>query len=158
MSAVLDNPRIEYRPMQVADLPRVLEIEHGGYDYPWTEGIFKDCLRVGYCCWLLIEDENIMGYAIMSIGAGEAHILNICIDKTVQRKNYATILMEHMLSISIKRNSESCLLEVRPSNLAALALYDKLGFTEVGVRKNYYPANQGKEDAIILAKQTLFDE
>ena len=158
MSAVLDDPRIEYRPMQLDDLTRVLEIETGAYEYPWSIGIFKDCLRVGYCCWLLIEDDKPMAYAIMSVGAGEAHILNICVGKDAQRKSYATQLMEHMLSISIKRNSESCLLEVRPSNTGAIALYDKLGFTEVGVRKDYYPTRNGREDAIILAKQTLFED
>ncbi len=156
MSAVLQQPHISLCPMQLDNVEEVLKIEHTMYDYPWTEGIFKDCLRVGYCCWLLMEDDEIAAYSVLSAAAGESHLLNLCVRKTSQRRGYGRQLMEHMLKLAKRHDADVCLLEVRPSNTAAIDLYEKMDFVEVGVRPNYYPAKNGHEDAVILARELTF--
>jgi len=153
MSAVLQAPTISICPMQAKDVAEVLTIENAMYEYPWTEGILKDCLRVGYCCWLLMEDDEIAAYSILSAAAGESHLLNLCVRKESHRRGYGRKLMEHMLSLAKRHDAEVCLLEVRPSNTAAIELYEKMDFVEVGLRPNYYPASNGHEDAIILARE-----
>lgn len=156
MSAVLQQPHISLCPMQLDNVEEVLKIEHTMYDYPWTEGIFKDCLRVGYCCWLLMEDDEIAAYSVLSAAAGESHLLNLCVRKTSQRRGYGRELMEHMLKLAKRHDADVCLLEVRPSNTAAIDLYEKMDFVEVGVRPDYYPAKNGHEDAVILARELTF--
>ena len=151
MSAVINQPDISLRPMRIADLERIMEIETTMYTYPWTEGIFRDCLRVGYCCWVLKQDHEIIAYGVMSTGAGEAHVLNICVAKGYQRNGHAETLLRHLLELAKRHGADICLLEVRPSNQAAIQLYHKLGFNEVGIRRNYYPDRDGREDAMILA-------
>lgn len=153
MSAVFQQPDISICPMQLTDINDVLKIEHTMYAYPWTAGIFKDCLRVGYCCWLLMEEGEIAAYSVLSAAAGESHLLNICVRKTSQRRGYGRQLVEHMLKLAKRHNANVCLLEVRPSNTAAIDLYEKMDFVEVGVRPAYYPANNGYEDALILARE-----
>jgi ribosomal-protein-alanine N-acetyltransferase len=138
--------------MQDDDLDEIMRIELKAYPYPWTRGIFSDCLRVGYCCWVLEVDDRLVGYGVMSIGVGEAHVLNICVDPQQQRKGYGHVILEHLIGIARRHDMEMCLLEVRPSNTAAVALYHASGFNEVGVRKNYYPDENGREDALILAR------
>lgn len=152
MSAVLEQSVVKPRPMTDADVEAVFAIEALAYPFPWTEGIFHDCLRVGYCCWVLEEDGTIIGYGIMSVGAGESHILNICVHPEHQRRGYATLLMRHLMHIAKRHHAELSLLEVRRSNIAALSLYAHLGFKEIGVRKDYYPAPGGREDALVLSK------
>jgi len=151
MSAILQEATINLRPMQAADIDAVMEIENATYPFPWTAGIMRDCLRVGYCCWLAEQDEQIVGYSIMSIGAGESHLLNICVHRDWQRQGIASQLLKHMLNLAKRHGAEVCLLEVRPSNRSAIELYEKNGFSEVGRRKSYYPAKNGHEDALILA-------
>jgi len=152
MSAVINQPSISLRPMQLVDLDIVMDIENDMYDYPWTEGIFRDCLRVGYCCWVLTVDSELCAYSVMSTGANEAHILNVCVHRDALRNGHAETLLRHLLGVAKRHSADICLLEVRPSNSAAISLYHKLGFNEVGLRRNYYPAIDGREDAVILAK------
>ncbi|WP_232020248.1 ribosomal protein S18-alanine N-acetyltransferase [Sulfuriflexus mobilis] len=151
MSAILQAVPIRLRPMRETDIDAVIAIENAIYPFPWTEGIMRDCLRVGYCCWLAVQEEQVVGYCIMSIGAGESHLLNICIHRDWQRQGVASQLMKNMLNIARRHGAETCLLEVRPSNIVAIELYEKLGFSQVGLRKAYYPAENGHEDALILA-------
>ena len=151
MSAIMQAAPIRLRPMHESDVDAVMAIENDIYPFPWTDGIMRDCLRVGYCCWLAVQDEQIIGYCIMSIGAGESHLLNICIHREWQRQGIASHLMTHMLKLAKRHGAEICLLEVRPSNIGAIQMYEKLGFSEVGMRKSYYPAENGREDALILA-------
>lgn len=151
MSAMLKPALANFRPIREADIAAVMAIERRAYDYPWTEGIFRDCLRVGYCCWVCEEASHIVGYAVMSVGAGESHILNICIRPESRGKSLGRSLLIHMLSIARTRRVDIVVLEVRPSNTVALRLYETMGFNEVGLRKSYYPAARGTEDAIILA-------
>lgn len=151
MSAILESAPLRLRPMHRSDIDAVMAIENDVYPFPWTEGIMRDCLRVGYCCWLVEQDEQLVGYCIMSIAAGEAHLLNICIHRDWQRQGIATQLVGHMLSLAKRHAAEVCLLEVRPSNKSAVAMYKKQGFTEVGRRKGYYPSDDGREDALVLS-------
>jgi len=143
-------PRL--RPMRSPDLDAVHAIECDAYDYPWTRGIFGDCLRAGYSCWVIGREVEIEGYGIMSIAAGECHVLNLCVHSASRRRGLAWVLLEHLIGIARERNAEMCLLEVRPTNVGARALYDRGGFQEVGTRRNYYPDKRGREDAIILAR------
>lgn len=137
--------------MHEGDVRPVMDIERRAYQFHWTEGIFRDCLRVGYCCWVMELEGNVAGYGIMSLVVGEAHLLNICIAPEWQRQGYGRLLLEHFMELARERGAGQMFLEVRLSNVAALTLYREGGFNEVGMRKNYYPAEKGREDAMILA-------
>jgi ribosomal-protein-alanine N-acetyltransferase len=141
------------RKMQLGDLPEVLRNERRGYTHPWSEGIFKDCIRGGHECWLLVYSDQTIGHGILSVAAGESHLLNVCIHPSVQGHGFGRTLVEHMLERATARQASTIFLEVRPSNVVACHLYEKLGFNEVGVRENYYPAFTGREDAIVLARE-----
>lgn len=141
------------RRMTDVDVPGVMEIETRAYGFPWTAGIFRDCIRAGYCCYVLERNEKIVAYVVMSVGAREAHILNICVSPARRGAGYGRILMDKMMIIARQLQAETMFLEVRPSNESARRLYDKLGFNEIGTRNNYYPAERGREDALLLAKQ-----
>ncbi|OOZ35371.1 ribosomal protein S18-alanine N-acetyltransferase [Solemya velesiana gill symbiont] len=151
MSAILKDPLLQIRPMRTADVEAVMVVEQAAYDFPWTAGIFRDCLRVGYCCWVVALDQRIIGYAIMSVAAGEAHILNVCIHPEMQGHGLGRRLMQRFITLARERSADTIFLEVRDSNKAAIHLYDTLGFNEVGRRRGYYPAAGGREDAIVLA-------
>ncbi|MGA9853688.1 MAG: ribosomal protein S18-alanine N-acetyltransferase [Gammaproteobacteria bacterium] len=146
--AITDSPL--YRPMREADVPVVLAIEKRAYQYHWSEGIFRDCLRVGYGCWVMELGGSIGGYGILSLVVGEAHLLNICVAPEWQKQGYGRLLLEHFIELARERGAYQMLLEVRPSNKAALRLYRARGFEETGQRKNYYPGAHGREDALIL--------
>jgi len=139
--------------MQLTDLPDVLRNERRGYTHPWTEGIFRDCLGNGQECWLLMCSDQNVGHGILSVAAGESHLLNVCVHPDFQGHGFGRILVEHLLERARKGEASTIFLEVRPSNVAACELYDKLGFNEVGIRENYYPSNVGREDALVLAKE-----
>jgi ribosomal-protein-alanine N-acetyltransferase len=151
MSAVVAGHGTRLRPLAVADLDRVMAIEQRAYAFPWTQSIFRDCLRVGYCCWCYENNGDILGYGVMSVAAGESHILNLTVSPESQRQGVGTKLLKHFLQLACRHNADIVMLEVRPSNRPAIRLYEKLGFNEVGVRRNYYPAEGGREDALLLA-------
>ena len=143
---------VEIRTMSYSDLKTVITVEEKAYPHPWTLGIFRDCLRIGYNAWVMTLDKKIIGYSIVMLAAGEAHILNICIGPDYQKKGLGRYLLRHLLKKSKQTDVDMVLLEVRRSNAAAQQLYQSEGFHELGVRKAYYPADNGREDAIILAK------
>lgn len=151
MSAIASDTLPWLRDMQEADLPAIMAIERVAYEFPWTEGIMRDCFRFGYVCKVYESRAGILGYGILSIGAGECHFLNICIAPTQQRRGHGARLVKALLDVARQAHARSAILEVRASNLAAFKLYDKLGFNEIGVRKNYYPTRIGREDALVLA-------
>ena len=153
MSAVLNEPFLNIRPMTVDDLPMVMAIERNAYQYPWSEGIFHDCLHVGYCCWLIEEQKQVRGYGIMSVAVEEAHILNLCVQRSYQNQGLGARILRKLIDIARQHKAQMVFLEVRPSNEAALKLYNGIGFNEIGMRKSYYPAKSGREDAMILALQ-----
>jgi ribosomal-protein-alanine N-acetyltransferase len=139
------------RIMTETDLPEVLAIEWRSYEFPWSEEIFKDCLRVGYHCKVIEYAGVIVGYAAMTAGAGEAHIVNLCIKPEFRKQGLGTLLLAHIMDEARSLGVDNMLLEVRPSNIGAIKLYMNMGFNEIGMRKGYYPARHGREDALILA-------
>ena len=140
------------RRMASRDLDRVIEIEQRAYPHPWTRGIFSDCLRVGYDCWCLQTGREVVGYCVLSHAAGETHLLNLCVRPESQRQGVGEKLLVHLTALARRHDAEIIFLEVRVSNAAARSLYDKMGFNELGTRKDYYPAAGGREDGLILAR------
>lgn len=155
MSAVLKPAPASCRPMVEADLRQVLEVEVAAYEFPWSHSIFQDCLRVGYCCWVIEKNYAIIGHGVMSVGAGECHILNLCICPELQGLGFGRMLLDQLLDVARNHRADTAFLEVRPSNETAKRLYMHAGFDEVGMRRNYYPASRGREDAIIMARSLL---
>lgn len=146
------------RPMREADLDTVLEIERRAYPYPWTHGIFRDCLRADYPAWVLQEDARIIGYGVLSVAAAESHVLNVCIDPQRQGRGHGRRLLRALICIARGHGAQRVFLEVRPSNPQAIALYHDEGFNEIGRRPRYYPARSGREDAIVMAIELLADD
>lgn len=135
------------------DLPRLLDIEVATQIAPWSEDVFQRCFKMGYDCWVLEEDNVVMGFIVMSSASTkESHILNLCVDPLYQRKGYGETLLKYAMFQAKSRGMGIAYLEVRRSNYHAIKLYHKLGFVQIGDRKNYYPANNGREDALIFAK------
>jgi len=143
---------LHFRPMLAADLEEIMTIEHRSYPYPWTRLIFNDCLRAGYCCWVCERQGVIEGYGVTSIAAGESHLLNLCVRPESLQQGIGRKLLLHLISLARRQNAEMMFLEVRPTNHAARALYESMGFNELGSRREYYPAAHGREDALILAR------
>ena len=145
----------QMRPMRQADIEAVVAIEQRAYPFPWTAGIFRDCLRAGHHCWVLEAGAEIIGYGVLSAAAGEAHILNVCIDPDRQGAGLGRRLLRRLVDLARWHQAEQVFLEVRPSNPKAIALYRSEGFNEIGTRPNYYPAAKGREDAIVMAMALL---
>jgi [ribosomal protein S18]-alanine N-acetyltransferase len=143
-------PEVVIRPMRALDVPQVVAIERASYQFPWSEGIFRDCLRVGYVCRVVGNARELMGYGVMSSGAGEAHILNLCIGESFRSRGHARQLMLSLIERAGALGASEAFLEVRPSNTAAIRLYLSMGFAQVGVRRGYYQAVGGREDAAVL--------
>ena len=148
----LEYPRVDIRPMHELDLPIIAAIEKSAYQFPWSEGIFRDCLRVGYICRVIDVAGDLGGYGIMSVGAGEAHILNVCIRDDYRSRGFARKVLLYLLERARGAGMSEAFLEVRPSNVAAARLYHSLGFEQVGVRRGYYQATVGREDAAVLRR------
>lgn len=146
-------PNLELRPMVRNDLPQVMEVEPRAYIHSWSDAIFRDCLRVGYSCWVLEEAQSghLIGYGVMSMAVGECHVLNLTVRPEMQGQGLGRHLLRAFLEVARGRRVETVFLEVRPSNLPALALYRSEGFNEVGLRRGYYPAERGREDALVMA-------
>ncbi len=134
-----------------AHLKAVASVEKAAYNYPWSLAVFRDCLLAGYHSVVLEVGGVVTGYGIISIAAAEAHILNLCVHPASQQMGYGRMLLNALLARSEASDAERVYLEVRPSNKAALALYESAGFTQIGVRPAYYQAPQGREDAVVLA-------
>lgn len=153
MSAVVSVAHPQLRLMSEADLEAVMQVEQAAYEFPWTVSIFRDCLRVGYHCFVYESAYGLIGHGIMSVGANECHLLNVCIHPDYQRRGLGRVIISRLLALARRRRARLALLEVRVSNTAAYNLYTKLGFNEIGTRKAYYPARRGREDAILLARE-----
>jgi ribosomal-protein-alanine N-acetyltransferase len=149
MSAQLDIlPR--YRRMTGADLDAVIAIEKTIYPHPWTRGNFSDALVAGYHCWIAECGGEMVGYTVVTIAAGEAHLLNLSVASPWQRRGIGREMLNFVLRLARGSGAGRILLEVRPSNSAARALYAAAGFAEIGTRRGYYPAEESREDAIVL--------
>lgn len=154
MSAVPDSspPEVLIRDMGPDDVRTVADVESRSYAYPWSEGIFRDCLRAGYYCCVAEIDAIVIGYAVMSTGAGEAHVLNLCVVEQYRFRGIGSRLLEHLLEFAKSLGVDDVFLEVRPSNTVAIRLYQARGFAQIGVRRGYYQAAGGREDAVVLRK------
>ena len=155
MNAVLKESRSSLRPMLESDIADILQIECAAYAFPWNRNIFRGCLREDYCCRVLEMDGEIAGYAIMSMGKDEAHLLNLCVDPDRHGMGLGDQLLKFVFDFARNHKAVTTFLEVRPSNKAARRFYERRGFVEVGMRTNYYPARFGREDAIIMARETV---
>ena len=149
MSAVLkDVP--ELRPMRECDLAEVMAIEAAIYSHPWTGGNFSDALRAGYECRTLRLGAELIAYFVLMSAAGEAHLLNLSVAARHQRSGHGAMLLGEAMGLARRLGARSLFLEVRPSNRGAQALYTRFGFRKAGVRRAYYPAAIGREDALVL--------
>jgi ribosomal-protein-alanine N-acetyltransferase len=149
MSAVLkDVPQL--LPMREPDLQEVMAIEKAIYTHPWTRGNFADSLRAGYECRTLRLGPELLGYFVLMVAAGEAHLLNLSIAPAHQRFGHGSALLREAAALAQKLGARSLFLEVRPSNRAAQGLYTRFGFRKIAVRRGYYPAHTGREDALVL--------
>lgn len=157
MIAPMAEPPASIRPMTHEDMGFVSDIERRSYEYPWSHGVFRDCLLAGYQCIVLDRDERVAGYGILSIAAGEAHILNLCVDPSYRSHGYGERLLDEILFRARAASVREIFLEVRPSNQTALALYRKKGFHIVSNRPAYYQAQAGREDAAVLVKKLVSD-
>jgi ribosomal-protein-alanine N-acetyltransferase len=138
------------RTMTESDVAGVGAIERAAYQFPWSDGIFRDCLRVGYVCRVVCAAQDVVAYGVMSIGAGEAHILNLCVDGHYRCRGIGKQLLAYLVDRARAAGMAEAFLEVRPSNTAAIRLYQSLGFEQVGTRRGYYQAVGGREDAAVL--------
>lgn len=155
MKQLQTDHNLKISPMQQEHLDAVMEIELRAYEFPWSMGNFTDCLRSGYYCCVYEKgahlNTSLIGYGVMSVIAGEAQILNICIDPDMQGQGLGRRLLRHLIAEAGRQSADTMFLEVRASNQAAFSLYDSAGFNEIGQRRGYYPAKDGREDALVLA-------
>jgi len=150
MNAAVD-PTLHLRPMQAPDLDAVMACERANYEFPWQEEVFVECLRVGYNCWVAELGRVVVAHGVMSVGADECHILNLCVHPHLQGLGYGRRLLRRLLGLARRRGADTAFLEVRVSNQSARGLYAAEGFCEIGTRRGYYPARNGREDAVVLA-------
>ena len=140
----------KYRRMTADDLDAVTAIERAIYVHPWTWGNFSDSLEAGYHCWIADCGGLVIGYTVIMIAAGEAHLLNLSIAGEWQRRGLGSELLRFVIKLARDYAADRIYLEVRPSNAAARALYGGAGFAEIAVRRDYYPAGDGREDAVVM--------
>ncbi len=155
MVAILNPRAAEFRRMRAEDLDAVAALEVAAYEFPWTRGIFGDCLRAGYDCIVLSDGATIIGYGVLSAAAGEAHVLNVCVAPALHGQGHGRRIIKRLVDMARWQRVERVYLEVRPSNERAIGLYESVGFNEFGRRPNYYPARKGREDAIVMAMELL---
>lgn len=137
--------------MHPVHLPHVIDIEQRAYRFPWSLGNFEDSLRAGYSAWVVESPfQDVLAYALMTMAAGEAHILNLCVAPEYQGQGIGRYLLQHLITVAAAAGTQLLLLEVRVSNEAGIRLYEQNGFKDLGLRKGYYPADGGREDARVL--------
>ncbi len=146
---------VALRPMRAEDVPAVMAVETRAYQFPWTPGIFLDCIKAGHACWLLEQDGEPIAHAVLSVAADEAHVLNLCVAPELQGRGHGGRLLKRLIDAARWHRVERVFLEVRPSNTIAIGLYQRAGFNEIGIRPGYYPTRHGREDAIVMARELL---
>lgn len=142
---------LELAPMTRHDLAEVSEIEQRSYPFPWTYGVFADSLAANYRAWVGREGDRIVAYALMMVVLDEVHLLNITVAPERQGNGLGKLLLEHLFDDARAQGCRYMFLEVRPSNTTALAMYRRFGFAVIGERRGYYPAVNGREDAIVMS-------
>lgn len=149
--------KVIFHKMHTSDLDEVLSIELANYPVAWSKGVMKDCIKAGYQCITMKQFDKIVGYAFLMVNYDESHLLNMCIDHSVQSQGLGRKLLKYLENICLYNQSRIFLLEVRKSNPVAYALYKSFDFKEIGIRKNYYRTIDGREDAIVMTKQLIID-
>ena len=149
MSAV-PIPQLHYRPMRMGDVVEVARLEKSLYEFPWSAGNFRDSVNAGYDCWVVGHGEAVIGYAILMVALDEAHLLNFAVSSEWQNQGIGRAFLRHMIGEARNAGCQIVYLEVRPSNLPARHLYRALGFQQIAIRPEYYPASHGREDALFL--------
>jgi len=144
-----------FRAMTAQDFSTVMEIETAAYTHSWSEGNFRDCLSAGYEMVICDMEQQIIGYGVMSMAAGEAHLLNLCVHPRKEGRGHGRRLLSHLMQIADQKNVSTVYLEVRASNNRARTLYHMAGFNEIGFRPGYYPSGSGREDAVVFARSML---
>jgi [ribosomal protein S18]-alanine N-acetyltransferase len=152
-----DLPFIEasIRPMVESDVVAIAQLEAASYAFPWSEGIFHDCLRVDYVCNVMDIDSILAGYSIVAMGAAEAHLLNLCVREQFRFRGLGARLLRHLLEQSVAAGARVMFLETRPSNQAAIRLYQAHDFVQIGIRRGYYQAAGGREDALVMRRTLI---
>ncbi len=140
----------QFRSMQAADLVAIMKIEPHVYSHPWSQGNFIDSLNSGYPACVLEYEGKIIGYSLMMMVLDEAHLLNLSIANAHQKQGLGRLLLEHMIQVAKNKKAANMFLEVRASNISAIALYENIGFNEMAIRRSYYPAHSGREDAVLM--------
>lgn len=151
----MNSSSLQMRPFLAEDLRLLMAVENAAYELPWSERNFLDCMKSGYDCFMALQEHQAVGHGVMSLGAGEAHILNLCVHPSRQRMGIGRRMLVHLLDRARTAGTETVFLEVRQSNAAARRLYHSEGFNEIGRRRGYYPAPSGREDAVVLALAML---
>ena len=144
-------PATGLRQMTIADLDCVAANEHRAYDFPWSRGVFADCLHEGHECWVATSGGAVVGHGVLAVGAGEAQLLNVCVAPDAQGAGHGRALSARLVERAHVAGAGRVFLEVRISNRVAMTLYDALGFREVGRRRGYYRTETGREDALVMA-------
>ena len=142
--------KLTTREMQLVDLDAVVENETRAYAFPWSRGIFADCLKSGYLCRVLLYQGNVIGHLILNTVVDEAHLLNVCVRRERQGAGLGRLLVRHAIDLCRDAGATQMFLEVRPSNRKAISLYNSLGFTQIGLRPEYYPGDPVREDAVVM--------
>lgn len=150
VAAIVAPAPVEVRVMRREDIPAVMVVETGAYEFPWSAGIFRDCIAVGHECWVLTQRGRLIGHGVLSFGAGEAHLLNLCVAASEQGCGHGQHMLRRLIDLARWHGTERIFLEVRPSNAAAVHIYHAVGFKDIGRRPGYYPARRGREDAIVM--------
>ena len=152
MSAVLSNPldALQFGTLRDSDIDRVADIERDVYVFPWSAGNFRDSLASGYQCWGAWAGDELIAYAIVMRALDEAHLLNLAVASAWQRQGVAARFLSFLITEARKSRCEMIYLEVRPSNIVGRHLYERFGFRQLGLRRDYYPAVTGREDALFL--------
>ncbi|MCH1424413.1 MAG: ribosomal protein S18-alanine N-acetyltransferase [Burkholderiales bacterium] len=145
-----DKVDLSLKGMSETDIDAVLRIEKAIYAFPWTLGNFNDCLVAGYRCHVLIGDDKLIGYGVQMLILDEVHLLNLTVASDFQKKGMGKALLNFLIDDALEQQAKKMILEVRRTNLAAIFLYESFGFDQIGLRKNYYPAHLGREDAIVM--------
>lgn len=144
--------RVVFDPMRESDLAAIDAVEQTVYEHPWTLGNFQDSLASGYQCWVARDAAgSLLGYFLMMLAPDDAHLLNITVVPQFQGRGFGRLMLDKVCQIARQHGAAAILLEVRPSNPHALAVYHHVGFRQIGIRKNYYPAAKlQREDAIVM--------
>lgn len=143
---------LRYASMRLTDLDEVIELENSVYSHPWTRGNFADALAAGNSAWVVRENGVLLGYCLLMMAPDDAHLLNISVATQEQGKGIGRGLLEWVDAQAQAHGLPSVLLEVRVSNARAIKIYEQAGYRSIGVRRGYYPAVSGREDAIVMRK------